>query len=411
MDEQRTFYVSAPVDESGMILAVAIKGRTQFAGKLQTLSGGEHRNTIVKELSTLDNKGNEDYVLCQLVAALMTATMRICFSASFKYSAEQRQELYKLFVTEELLQVVGRVSCKPERAIEPDFFRLEDQEILPAIDHRPIAVALDCIEAAVCLTSCMLGQNKGDLTANETAKVLRDLNNALDAISPEFSKALAYPADAANVNELAPVECASSVASHRVDHARQRMSHLPQFIADDLTQAFRNDPAATRYAEIGHCYPGPRAITVYRLAHELQLLHIPIVPRMLSELAKSRYLIEIHPGATIDRSFFIDHGSGVVIGSTTYIGRYVVFYQGVACGAWHFEYDESGVAVRGKKRHPTILDNVKIYSDAKIYGGTTLIGNGCVIGAGMVVTKSMQDNTTIYRGRDGEIKIRDLRNS
>ena len=163
-------------------------------------------------------------------------------------------------------------------------------------------------------------------------------------------------------------------------------------VQTDLQAAYDGDPAATGMAEVIFSYPGLYAITVYRLAHELYALNVPMIPRIMTEYAHSITGIDIHPGATIGRNFFIDHGTGIVIGETTIIGENVKIYQGVTLGGLS---TRGGQSLRGKRRHPTIEDNVTIYANASILGGETVVGQGCVIGASAFVTKSVPPCTTV----------------
>lgn len=157
----------------------------------------------------------------------------------------------------------------------------------------------------------------------------------------------------------------------------------------DVTAAFSGDPAARDLSEIVSCYPGFYAVMVYRLAHALFELGVPLLPRLMTEIAHSQTGIDIHPGARIGSSFFIDHGTGVVVGETTEVGNHVTLYQGVTLGALNFPRDEAGQIIRGQKRHPTIGDNVVIYSGATILGGTTTVGEGSVIGGNVWLTESV----------------------
>ena len=154
-------------------------------------------------------------------------------------------------------------------------------------------------------------------------------------------------------------------------------------------------PAAGSPDEIIFSYPGIEAVTIQRLAHELFGLEIPLIPRMLTEWAHSRTGIDIHPGARIGPSFFIDHGTGVVIGETCEIASNVKIYQGVTLGAWSFPKDSEGKLIRGKKRHPTIEEGVVIYANASILGGDTVIGANSVIGASVSINKSVPPNTFV----------------
>ena len=160
----------------------------------------------------------------------------------------------------------------------------------------------------------------------------------------------------------------------------------------DVEAAYNGDPAATSMDEIIFCYPGLFAITVYRLAHVLYALEVPLLPRMMTEYAHGITGIDIHPGATVGKYFFIDHGTGIVIGETTVIGENVKIYQGVTLGGLS---TRGGQSLRGKRRHPTIEANVTIYANASILGGETVIGAGCVIGSSTFITESIPPCTTV----------------
>jgi len=162
-----------------------------------------------------------------------------------------------------------------------------------------------------------------------------------------------------------------------------------RLLVEDSQAALDGDPAARTLTEILLAYPGLEAITVHRLAHLLHTLDVPLLPRMMAEWAHRRTGVDIHPGARIGRSFFIDHGTGVVIGETTVIGDNVKLYQGVTLGALSFPKDECGQLIRGVKRHPTLEDGVVIYAGATILGGGTVIGKGAVIGGNTWVTHSI----------------------
>ncbi len=175
-------------------------------------------------------------------------------------------------------------------------------------------------------------------------------------------------------------------------------------VQKDLEAFFEGDPAATDMSEIIFAYPGLFAITVYRLAHELYLLKVPLLPRIMTEHAHSITGIDIHPGATVGEYFFIDHGTGIVIGETAVIGSGVKLYQGVTLGALS---TRGGQSLRGKRRHPTIEDNVTIYAGASVLGGDTVIGRGCVIGSNAFITKSVAPCTTVsIKNQELQIKVR-----
>jgi serine O-acetyltransferase len=173
---------------------------------------------------------------------------------------------------------------------------------------------------------------------------------------------------------------------------RRLLDALPgvrALLGKDVLAAFESDPAATGIDEIVACYPGLYAIAIYRVAHRLLRAGAEVVPRMLTEHAHSRTGIDIHPGATIGESFFIDHGTGIVVGETTLIGNRVRIYQGVTLGALSIRDRGRTDKPQGKKRHPTIEDDVIIYANATILGGSTVIGQGAVVGGNAWITYSV----------------------
>jgi serine O-acetyltransferase len=174
-----------------------------------------------------------------------------------------------------------------------------------------------------------------------------------------------------------------------------RIPHVRKKLTGDVGAAFDGDPAAKSFDEIILCYPGLAAIAVYRIAHELYHLEIPLIPRIMTEFAHSKTGIDIHPGAQIGDNFFIDHGTGIVIGETTEIGNNVRIYQGVTLGALSFKKDQQGRVVKGGKRHPTIEDNVVIYAGATILGGDTIVGRNSIVGGNVWLLESVPANTTI----------------
>lgn len=174
-----------------------------------------------------------------------------------------------------------------------------------------------------------------------------------------------------------------------------QLPELRQVLATDVQAAFDGDPACKTPHEVIFCYPGLAAITIYRLAHLLYELNIPFIPRMMTEWAHRETGIDIHPGATIGGHFFIDHGTGVVIGETCEIGDHVKLYQGVTLGALSFATDGDGNLVRGTKRHPTIEDHVVVYANATILGGRTVVGHDSIIGSSVWLTHSVDPGTTV----------------
>jgi serine O-acetyltransferase len=171
-----------------------------------------------------------------------------------------------------------------------------------------------------------------------------------------------------------------------------KLPEIRDYLATDVSAAYDGDPAAFSKDEIISSYPGLYAIMVSRMAHELYKLHVPLIPRIMTEHAHNLTGIDIHPGATIGHHFFIDHGTGIVIGQTTVIGNFVKLYQGVTLGALS---TKGGQDLKEVKRHPTIEDHVTIYSGASILGGGTVIGEGVVIGSNAFVTKSVPEKTKV----------------
>ncbi len=171
-----------------------------------------------------------------------------------------------------------------------------------------------------------------------------------------------------------------------------RIPQIRQMLEYDVEAFFEGDPAASSRAEVILSYPGFYAVSVYRLAHELELLKVPMVPRIMTEHAHSLTGIDIHPGATIGKYFFMDHGTGIVIGETTVIGDHVKIYQGVTLGALS---TKGGQKLRDVRRHPTIENNVTIYSNASILGGDTVIGEGAVIGGSAFITESVEKGARV----------------
>ena len=175
----------------------------------------------------------------------------------------------------------------------------------------------------------------------------------------------------------------------------RRVPRVRRLLEGDVQAAYDGDPAARSLDEIIFSYPGLQAITVYRLAHELWEMKVPLLPRIMTEIAHSQTGVDIHPGACIGENFFIDHATGVVIGETTEIGRNVKIYQGVTLGAMSFPKDVSGQLIRGQKRHPTIEDDVTIYSGATLLGGETVVGRGSTIGGNVWLTHSVPPNSMV----------------
>ena len=192
--------------------------------------------------------------------------------------------------------------------------------------------------------------------------------------------------------------------SHRIsEEFIAEIPRLQSILLTDVQAAFDGDPAAQSKEEIIFSYPGFMAIFVYRIAHELYVRNVPLVPRIMSEYAHSKTGVDINSGATIDEYFFIDHATGVVIGETTNIGKHVKVYQGVTLGALS---TRAGQALSGVKRHPTIEDNVTIYSNASVLGGETVVGEGSIIAGSAFVIKSVPKNSRVSL-KNQEVNVRE----
>ena len=197
------------------------------------------------------------------------------------------------------------------------------------------------------------------------------------------------------IKKIPDRDTAASIAARFIS----KLPEIRRILATDVEAAYYGDPAATCFGEIICCYPIIRAITNYRIAHELYMLNVPLIPRIITEMAHSETGIDIHPGAQIGHHFTLDHGTGVVIGATCIIGNNVKLYQGVTLGAKSFPLDENGNPIKGIARHPILEDDVIVYSNATILGRIT-IGKGATIGGNIWVTDSVPAGSRIVQRRE-----------
>lgn len=255
-------------------------------------------------------------------------------------------------------------------------------------------------DIALRLSSITFEKKYDTINTKEIIKILNDLKNV---IFPGYFEPVCGGLNFYLEQKLASIRLslASEITKvlkddrNPIDIVSSFMEKIPtlkSMLLLDVKAIFDGDPASENYDEIIMCYPGLEAITSYRIAHELYLLKVPMIPRIITENAHSKTGIDIHPGATIGEYFFIDHGTGIVIGETTIIGKNVKIYQGVTIGALSLK---EGHSLNGVKRHPTIMDNVTIYAGASILGGNTVIGIGCTIGSNVFITKSVDDGKTV----------------
>jgi len=229
------------------------------------------------------------------------------------------------------------------------------------------------------------------VTKSNVRYVVGDLLSQIHAaLSEQAKRAYQYECRINNCHECNCQLMAEKVAGELLEE----LPRIRRLLKGDVHAAFDGDPAAKSYEEIVMSYPCITAIATYRIAHELFIRQVPLIPRILCECAHARTGIDIHPGAKIGKNFFIDHGTGVVIGETTIIGNNVKIYQGTTLGAMSFPRDERGRIIKGGKRHPTIEDNVTIYAEATILGNV-VIGKGAVIGGNTWIKEPVPPGVTV----------------
>jgi serine O-acetyltransferase len=239
------------------------------------------------------------------------------------------------------------------------------------------------------------------VSLNQTIGHLKSLMTSVkDVVFPIYSEVRPESA-LSNISDRL-----SAVSSREVAEAfLERLPAIRDLLACDVEAVLHNDPAASDPREVVFCYPAVTAMLYYRTAHELYLLGVPVIPRMLTEYAHSQTGIDIHPAAVIGDHFAIDHGTGIVIGETSVIGSHVTLYQGVTLGAKNFTYDAEGHPMR-VPRHPVLEDNVTVYSNASILGRIT-IGEGSVIGGNVWLTHSVPKNSRILQGKPQDLSFTD----
>lgn len=291
--------------------------------------------------------------------------------------------------------LVASVVASVVASIDADPWRM------PPADHphpSKLASIIERLRSALFpQTSAVAPRGAPELEAHVRAHIERVRGDLAGELAAAFACVRGDgPADAARAAEL------------EVDRFLAELPAIRAMLVLDAQAAFDGDPAARSVDEVVLCYPGFRALLVHRLAHALHRAGVPLIPRMLAEAAHSETGIDIHPGAEIGRGFFIDHGTGVVIGETTSIGEFCKVYQGVTLGAKSFERDEAGRIRKGYKRHPTLEDHVTVYAGATILGGDTVIGRGCVVAGGVFVTQSVPPNHVVAAPRV-ELRVREQR--
>lgn len=232
---------------------------------------------------------------------------------------------------------------------------------------------------------------------------LKQLKNTAEILQQEVEKALPFHwMGAADLHEhRPPIDNLFLAATEIINKFIATIPDIRTQLIEDVKAAYNGDPAALSYAEVKLAYPGLVAITSHRIAHELYRLDVPLIPRIMSEYTHSLTGIDIHPGATIGKGFFIDHGTGVVIGETCYIGNNVKLYQGVTLGAKSFPLDEHGRPIKHVQRHPTVEDGVIVYANSTILGGDTVIGRNSVVAGNVFLMQSIPPQSLVTRTESG----------
>jgi serine O-acetyltransferase len=232
---------------------------------------------------------------------------------------------------------------------------------------------------------------------------VKQLDEAEKLLRPELERAVPFRWQAESARRAGgqPVADVPAEAGRILTAFFGRLPAIRDMLIDDVKAAYNGDPAALSYAEVKIAYPGVLAIASHRLAHELYRLEVPIIPRIMNEWTHAKAGIDIHPGATIGRGFFIDHGTGVVIGETAQIGETVKIYQGVTLGAKSFPLDEHGNPIKHVQRHPTVEDHVIIYANTTVLGGKTVIGHHSVIGGNVFLLDSVPPHSFVTKTEAG----------
>lgn len=291
----------------------------------------------------------------------------------------------------------------------PDFFRIDDRlpDIVPAIlasyqqkektchlDKLLLPSRSEIIKILDLLMSLLFPGYHGRQHLNRH-NLEYHVGETISEVGPmlglQLHRCLCYRSARDNDGQYDENTCRTEARELAVDFL-QRIPRLREMLCGDVNAAFEGDPAACNHDEVILAYPGTLAIAVYRIAHELFSMDIPLMPRIMTEHAHSITGVDIHPGATIGKNFFIDHATGVVIGETTHIGNNVKIYQGVTLGALS---TKGGQALKGRQRHPTIRDNVTIYANATILGGDTEVGSHSTVNGSVFLTNSVPDNCTV----------------
>ncbi len=294
----------------------------------------------------------------------------------------------------EIVESKGRLPSITDKIV----LSYHQNKVTHHLDHCPLPNRKQVVDAILDLLEIIYPgyRTRDRLNMNNVAYHVGTLTDRLfESLTVQISRAFCH----GNKEQIA---CSLELKDHyfKLGESKsaeflEKIPEIREKLAKDVEAAYAGDPACKSYDEVIFCYPGLLAVTIYRIAHALDQLDVPLIPRMMTEWAHSKTGIDIHPKAVIGDYFFIDHGTGVVIGETCQIGNWVKLYQGVTLGALSFPKDDKGGLLRGTKRHPTIEDNVVIYANATILGGETVIGKNAVIGSNVWLVYSVAPNSTV----------------
>jgi len=302
-----------------------------------------------------------------------------------------------------ILEFDKRITDTVEQLSNPESYKLVCHEHLkgePLPSNKNIGTIIDLVREILFPGYFGTTTLRGGTTKHYMGVYVDEL---FQLLSGEILAGMCFDCEDDSVNK---VEKHKARAENSTIALIEFLPELRGLLVKDVEATFLNDPAAKNFGEVIFSYPGIRAITNYRLAHKLLQLQVPLIPRIISEMAHSETGIDIHPRAQIGESFTIDHGTGVVIGSTSIIGKSVKIYQGVTLGAKSFPLDEKGNPIKGIPRHPIVEDDVVIYAGATILGRVT-VGKGSVIGGNVWVTKDLPPNSRVVQKRAKDLPFTD----
>ena len=303
-------------------------------------------------------------------------------------------------MTKNINELVGKAAA----SIISDYDNKRDIDKINTLNQPDNEVVIDCLNKLMNILFPGYYEDKIYKNYSYKNRISVLIEDVFYNLMPQVEIALKYKPEFQNISN----DEIRSKAEESVLSFLNKIPMIREYVDTDLQATFEGDPAALSKDEIVLSYPGFYASTVSRIAHELYILNIPIIPRMMTEHAHSKTGIDINPGATIGKYFMMDHGTGIVIGETSIIGNHVQIYQGVTIGALS---TRGGQSLKGQKRHPTIEDNVTIYSGASIFGGETVIGENTVIGSSVFITSSIKPNSRVsVQNRELVIKERKKHN-